>query len=118
MPAVSVIMPAFNVAPYIGEAIESVLGQTYADLKLLVVNDGSTDGRDVIADAAEARGAIESGDFAAASQHLTALHHIKGGALLRLARFMARWTPSLLSTAYNVRRARLAMSRAARQRIA
>jgi glycosyltransferase involved in cell wall biosynthesis len=68
--------------------------------------------------AAEARGAIEAGDFAAASQHLTALHHIKGGALLRLARFMARWTPSLLSTAYNLRRARLALSRAARQRIA
>jgi glycosyltransferase involved in cell wall biosynthesis len=68
--------------------------------------------------AAEARGAIESGDFAAASLHLTALHQIKGGALLRLARFMARWTPSLLSTAYNVRRARLALSRAARQRVA
>jgi hypothetical protein len=43
---------------------------------------------------------------------------MKGGALLRLARFMARWTPSLLSTAYNVRRARMALSRAARQRIA
>jgi hypothetical protein len=56
--------------------------------------------------------------FAAAGQHLTALHHIKRGALLRLARFVARWTPSLLSTAYNMRRARLALSRAARQRIA
>ncbi len=322
MPAVSVVMPAFNVAPYIGEAIESVLGQTYGDLELLVVDDGSTDGSDVLADgyasrdsrvrvirqpnggistarnhalriatspviaildsddawdpsylrdqmaildaradvdvvtgnawflggsqnghparpwpdrrpaptladmltdetavfimsifrrrvyetigpfdetlrtnedydfwlraacadfvfhrndrplgyyrrrdnslsadelrmlpgilqvlrklrprlhnrpaelaileaqivrfeteyvAAEARGAIESGDFAAAGQHLTALHHLKGGALLRLARFMAFWTPSLLATAYNMRRARLAGRRGARQRIA
>ena len=50
MPAVSVIMPAYNVAPYIGEAIESVLNQTFDDLELLIVDDGATDGSDVIAD--------------------------------------------------------------------
>lgn len=36
-------MPAFNVARYIAESIDSVLAQTYQDLELVVVNDGSTD---------------------------------------------------------------------------
>jgi glycosyltransferase involved in cell wall biosynthesis len=56
--------------------------------------------------AAEARNAIETGDFAAAQDHLAALHVRRGGAALGLARLMARWTPSLLSKAYNLRRAR------------
>ena len=43
MATVSVIMPAHNVAAYIGAAIESVKAQTVADWELLVVNDGSTD---------------------------------------------------------------------------
>jgi glycosyltransferase involved in cell wall biosynthesis len=68
--------------------------------------------------AAEARGAIEAGDFAAARRHLSALHGRRGGAVLKAAKVMARWTPALLSAAYNVRRARLAVSRAARHRIA
>lgn len=36
-------MPAFNAASYIGEAIISVLGQTYTDFELLIVDDGSVD---------------------------------------------------------------------------
>ncbi|MGL1832976.1 glycosyltransferase [Rhodocyclaceae bacterium SMB388] len=37
------IMPSYNTAPYIREAIESVLGQNYPSLELLVIDDGSTD---------------------------------------------------------------------------
>lgn len=44
MPTVSVIMPAYNVAQYLPEALESALAQTFADLEVLVVDDGSTDG--------------------------------------------------------------------------
>lgn len=41
---VSVIMPAHNAAPWIAEAVRSVLEQTHRDVELLIVNDGSTDG--------------------------------------------------------------------------
>ncbi len=50
MPAVSVVMPAYNVAPYIGEAIGSVLAQSFTDFELLVVDDGSTDDSRAIAE--------------------------------------------------------------------
>ena len=42
-PTVTVVMPAYNRAALIGASIESALGQTYPDLELLVVDDGSTD---------------------------------------------------------------------------
>lgn len=43
-PSVSVIMPCFNAAPYIGAALRSVLSQPGADLDVVVVDDGSSDG--------------------------------------------------------------------------
>lgn len=43
MPAVSIIMPAYNVAPYIGDAIRSALAQTFTDFEVVVVDDGSKD---------------------------------------------------------------------------
>ena len=42
-PLVTVLMPARNTARYIGEAIASVLKQSFTDFELLIINDGSTD---------------------------------------------------------------------------
>ena len=43
-PRVSVLMPSYNHAPFVAQAIESVLGQSFEDLELIVTDDGSTDG--------------------------------------------------------------------------
>lgn len=48
LPQVTVLMPAYNAAVYIREAIESVLAQTYKDFELLIINDGSTDDTEAI----------------------------------------------------------------------
>lgn len=43
-PQVSICIPVFNGATFIGETVESILAQTFADLELIVVDNASTDG--------------------------------------------------------------------------
>jgi glycosyltransferase involved in cell wall biosynthesis len=43
MPLVSVVMPSYNHEKFLSEAIESVLGQDFDDLELIIVDDASTD---------------------------------------------------------------------------
>lgn len=40
---VSIILPCYNVAPYLDECLESLVRQTWEDLEIICVNDGSTD---------------------------------------------------------------------------
>ena len=54
-PDITVVLPAYNAAPFIAEAVESILGQTYSNFVLLAMNDGSTDGTGAILDALAVR---------------------------------------------------------------
>lgn len=49
MPKVSVIIPCFNQAPYLKEAVLSVIRQSYQNWEIIIVNDGSTDNSEDIA---------------------------------------------------------------------
>jgi glycosyltransferase involved in cell wall biosynthesis len=42
-PSVSIVIPAYNVAPYIAETLDGVLAQTFTDFEVIVINDGSRD---------------------------------------------------------------------------
>lgn len=48
VPLITVVMPCFNAAPYVAEAVASVFGQSHGNVELIVVDDGSTDGSDKI----------------------------------------------------------------------
>lgn len=50
MPAISVIMPVYQAAPFLRGSVRSVLDQTFSDLELILVDDGSTDGSAALCD--------------------------------------------------------------------
>ena len=47
---ISVIIPIYNVSSYLEECLDSVLGQTYAPMEILLIDDGSVDGSEQICD--------------------------------------------------------------------
>lgn len=50
MKLLSVIVPVYNVKPYLEKCVESIVNQTYHDLQIILVDDGSTDGSQDICD--------------------------------------------------------------------
>ena len=54
-PEISVIVPFYNVEQYLAECLDSLLGQSYGDFEVLLVDDGSPDGSRAIADRYAAR---------------------------------------------------------------
>ena len=45
---ISVIVPVYNVERYLDKCIESIIGQTYKNLEIILVDDGSTDNLSLI----------------------------------------------------------------------
>lgn len=67
-PAVSIIVPAYNASSYFNEAVSSALSQTYRDIEVILVDDGSTDDTPRLCD-----------NWAARDGRTTALHKSNGG---------------------------------------
>lgn len=54
---ISIILPVYSVEPYLKKCIVSILTQTYRDLEILIIDDGSTDGSGAICDEYAKKGA-------------------------------------------------------------
>lgn len=59
-PLISVVVPVYNVERYLSECIESILNQTYQNLEIILVNDGSTDSSSKICEAYKERNSLIS----------------------------------------------------------
>lgn len=66
---ISIIMPVYNVEQYVGKAIESILGQTFTDYELLLVDDGTKDRSGEICD-----------EYAGRDERIRVIHKENGGA--------------------------------------
>ncbi len=49
-PSLSVIVPVYNAEPYLRQCVDSILGQTFEDFELILVDDGSSDGSPAVCD--------------------------------------------------------------------
>lgn len=77
-PKVSIIIPTFDRAHVLSRAIDSVLGQTFKDYELIIVNDGSTDNTKQLLNRFSEIKIIHTQNFGVSSARNTGLTHAKG----------------------------------------
>ncbi|PRY23007.1 glycosyl transferase family 2 [Aliiruegeria haliotis] len=98
------ILPVYNVAPYVGACIESLKAQTFTDFEVIIVDDGSTDGSDAVAWSAVANDlrfrllSRPNGGLSAARNH--ALPHARG-TFISFVDSDDRLSPHYLATLYD-----------------
>lgn len=68
MSSVSVVIPVYNVEEYLIECLESVVNQTYRDLEIILIDDGSTDGSSKICDS-----------YALKDSRVSVIHQVNSG---------------------------------------
>ena len=68
MDLISAILPVYNVAPYLRKCLDSVLKQTYSNLEILLIDDGSTDDSSDICD-----------EYAQRNKNIRVIHKENGG---------------------------------------
>lgn len=68
MPEISVIVPVYNVEPYLHRCVDSILAQTFTDFELILVDDGSPDNCGAICD-----------EYAAKDSRVRVIHQKNGG---------------------------------------
>ena len=95
-PTVSVIIPTYNRAPFVGEAIESALAQTRPPLEVVVVDDGSTDDTaDRVAHYGDRVVYVRQTNAGPATARNTGIGHARGD-LIALLDSDDRWLPQKL----------------------
>ena len=67
-PLISIIIPVYNGKKYLAQCIDSIVGQTYGNWELLLIDDGSTDGAEDMCD-----------EYAANNDRISVLHKVNGG---------------------------------------
>ena len=68
LPLISIIVPVYNVKDYVEKCLDSICGQSYTNLEIIVVDDGSTDGSGKICDA-----------YASKDRRIKVIHRKNGG---------------------------------------
>ena len=67
-PLISIIVPVYNVEAYLAKCVDSILAQTYTNLEIILVNDGSSDGCGRICD-----------EYAKQDKRIKVIHKQNGG---------------------------------------